>query len=266
MPVIDGLPVPEALRQVPPRAARPGPEEDPVDHRPVIGPPAAAPLRAGGQEHPQALPFLIGQVMAIQSIKHRPDLQDSTSKIHGTRPSRADCVSPASWRTMRSIMMRRNRILIRDVPALLVALGRLRPATWIVDVEPLVVPWDSAPTLFANAANNFAHTARAGVPSVISVIYSSNSRCPRAASRKSCIRIATAARKPWQTSYLRDEPRPVAVAGDQVLTDGLLAWRLGASFLHWQVARPMPRWPRLQRWLARIAAPFLFKDEDGSST
>ncbi len=42
MPVIDRLPVPEALGQVPPRAARPGPEEDPVDHRPVIGPPAAA--------------------------------------------------------------------------------------------------------------------------------------------------------------------------------------------------------------------------------
>src|ERR1700722_1178038 len=34
MPVIDGLPVPEALRQVSPRAARPGPEENPVDHHP----------------------------------------------------------------------------------------------------------------------------------------------------------------------------------------------------------------------------------------
>jgi hypothetical protein len=52
MPVIDGLPVPEALRQVPPRAARPGTEEDPVDHRPVITPPAALP-GIGGQERPQ---------------------------------------------------------------------------------------------------------------------------------------------------------------------------------------------------------------------
>src|SRR5208283_3514504 len=86
MPVIDGLPIPEALRQVPPRAARPGTEEDPVDHRPVIGPPAALP-GIGGQEHPQPLPLLISQVMAFQSLKHRTDLQHQASKIHGTRPS-----------------------------------------------------------------------------------------------------------------------------------------------------------------------------------
>jgi Resolvase, N terminal domain len=73
MPVIDRLPVPEALRQVPPRAPCPGPEEDPVDHRPVIGPPAA-PRRIRRQEHPKTLPFLIGQVMAIQAIEHRTDL------------------------------------------------------------------------------------------------------------------------------------------------------------------------------------------------
>ncbi len=107
---------------------------------------------------------------------------------------------------------------------------------------------------------------RTSVPSVTSVVYSSNSQCPRAADGKSCIRIVTAARKPWRTKYLHNEPRPVAVVGDQVLTDGLLAWRLRASFLQWQVAGPMPPWPRLQRRLGRIAAPFLFKDEDGSST
>src|SRR5450755_2937573 len=87
MPVADGFPVPEPFGQVPPWAARPGAEEDPVDHRPVIGPPAPTPLRAGGQEHPQALPFLIGQVMAIESIKHRTDLHDPATKIHRTRPS-----------------------------------------------------------------------------------------------------------------------------------------------------------------------------------
>src|SRR5450755_3311574 len=61
---------PEALRRIPPRAARPGAEEDPVDHSPVIGPPAALP-RISGQEHPQPLPFLISQVMGV-SVAQAP--------------------------------------------------------------------------------------------------------------------------------------------------------------------------------------------------
>jgi hypothetical protein len=75
-----------ALRQVPPRAARPGAEEDPVDYHPVICPPPAA-RRIGRQEHPQVLPFFLRQVMAIQAIKHPADLHDSAAKTHGTRPS-----------------------------------------------------------------------------------------------------------------------------------------------------------------------------------
>src|SRR5256885_3541371 len=88
MPVIHGLPVPEPLWQIAPRAPRPGAEENPVNHRPVITPPAA-PRRISGQEPPQALPFLISQVMAFQSVKHRTDLHDQATKIHGTRPSGA---------------------------------------------------------------------------------------------------------------------------------------------------------------------------------
>src|SRR5438034_680754 len=86
MPVIDGLPVPEPLRQIAPAAPGPGPEEDPVDNLPVIGPPATA-RRISGQEPPQAVPLLISQIMAIQQIKHRTDLHDPAVKIHGTRPS-----------------------------------------------------------------------------------------------------------------------------------------------------------------------------------
>jgi hypothetical protein len=156
---------------------------------------------------------------------------------------------------MRSVMMRCNQVLIPDVPALPLALGKLRSATLVMDVEPLVVPWNSAPMLFADAAYDFAQSMRATVPSP----------CPGATGGRSCIRIIAAARKLWRTRYLRDEPRPIAVAGDQALTAELLAWRLGASFLHWQVAGPMPQWPP-RRWLGRIAASFLFRAEDGSST
>src|SRR2546429_1056499 len=87
MPVIHGLPVPEPLWQIAPRAPRSGAEENPVNHHPVITPPAP-PRRISGQEPPQALPLLISQVMAFQSVKHRTDLHDPATKIHGTRPSR----------------------------------------------------------------------------------------------------------------------------------------------------------------------------------
>jgi hypothetical protein len=86
MPVIDRLPVPEPLRHITPGAPRPRPEQDPVDHLPVIGPPAT-PRRISGQQPPQPLPLLIGQIMTIQQIKHRTDLHDPAAKIHGTRPS-----------------------------------------------------------------------------------------------------------------------------------------------------------------------------------
>ena len=41
--------------------------------------------------------------------------------------------------------------------------------------------------------------------------------------------------KPWTTRRrlgLRGMETPVIVVGDQILTDGVLAWRLGATFLH----------------------------------
>ena len=64
--VRDGLAVPEAPGM--PRAARPGPEEDPVDHRPVIGAPATP-----GQMHrqkPAGFSLLLERVMTLPAL-HR---------------------------------------------------------------------------------------------------------------------------------------------------------------------------------------------------
>ena len=69
MPVIHGLPVPVPPGQIPPRAAGPGPEQDPVDHHPVIIPPVALPGITGHQRR-QPLPFLISKVVPIQAIIH----------------------------------------------------------------------------------------------------------------------------------------------------------------------------------------------------
>lgn len=48
-------------------------------------------------------------------------------------------------------------------------------------------------------------------------------------------RMVSRGNKPWTTRRrlgLRGSQRPIVVIGDQVLTDGVLAWRLRATFLH----------------------------------
>jgi hypothetical protein len=52
--------------------------------------------------------------------------------------------------------------------------------------------------------------------------------------------------KPLRTASYRVLPRPGAVIGDQVATDGLLARRLGYTFLHWSPPLTgVPLGPRL---------------------
>jgi hypothetical protein len=48
-------------------------------------------------------------------------------------------------------------------------------------------------------------------------------------------RMVSRGNKPWTTRRrlgLQGSSAPLVVVGDQVLTDGLLAWRLRATFLH----------------------------------
>src|SRR5579875_282409 len=89
MPPVDGLPVPGPLRQVPPRAARPDPVEDPVDHHPVVIPPVPPP-RVGRQLRLQPRPLRIGQVMSLQAIIiHKIIQADTDTLICKTRPRTA---------------------------------------------------------------------------------------------------------------------------------------------------------------------------------
>ena len=106
MPVIDGLPVPVATGQIPPRATRPRPPQHPVDHRPVIGPAPTPTRRAIRQQRLQPSPFPISQIM---TIKHTDDLPDPPHEIHGTRPSRGVGVVDAA-----DLQGRRVREIVRD--------------------------------------------------------------------------------------------------------------------------------------------------------
>lgn len=61
VPFIHGLPRPEAFRQVTPLHPGPHSVQNPVDHLPVIAPPATTPV-TDRQERPQSFPFSIAQV------------------------------------------------------------------------------------------------------------------------------------------------------------------------------------------------------------
>ena len=87
MPVIDGLPVPVPLRQVPPRAAGPGPEQDPVDHHPVIVPPAPLPAHRAGIIGSSRCHSSSVRSCRFRRSSTRTDLHQADPKIYGTRPS-----------------------------------------------------------------------------------------------------------------------------------------------------------------------------------
>jgi hypothetical protein len=52
------------------------------------------------------------------------------------------------------------------------------------------------------------------------------------------------------------------VIGDQLPTDGLLARRLGFTFLHWDPRLPgVPPGPRVMHQLGRLARPLFFRKD-----
>ncbi len=97
----------------------------------------------------------------------------------------------------------------------------------IFDVDNTLAPQGADPEPFRELVNNALDRFEA-LPSVVRVIALSNGP-PRGVPR-----MISRGNKPWTTRRRLGLPRgaPIIVAGDQLLTDGLLAWRLGATFLH----------------------------------
>ena len=84
MPPVQGSEVPVARPNIPPRRPRAGPPQDPVDHLPVVVPPASPARRPVGQERLQPCPLCIGQIVTIE---HRSGLPGPRLKIGERRPS-----------------------------------------------------------------------------------------------------------------------------------------------------------------------------------
>lgn len=130
--------------------------------------------------------------------------------------------------------------------------------TMIFDVEPLVAWWDSGrESLDRGIAAVVAELAE--LPDVRAVVFATNSaRRPSAIPSVPGVQVTylASAGKPLRTAPYRALPRPGAVIGDQVATDGLLAYRLGYTFLHWSPRLAgVPLRPRLMGFLGQLARP-----------
>jgi hypothetical protein len=125
-----------------------------------------------------------------------------------------------------------------EPPDLLRRARELLPRTIILDVEPLVAYWDTGPeALDAGIAEILGEIGAGSRVSVVCFATNSDRRpsadCGTPGPGGPRVVYLASARKPFWTAPYRDFPRPGVVIGDQVATDGILARRLGYTFLHY---------------------------------
>lgn len=106
------------------------------------------------------------------------------------------------------------------------------PVIMIFDADNTVVRWGAPTEEFAKQVNRTIDRFTA-VPTVERVIVVTNGR------RRGVDRMISRGNKPWTSRRrlgLRSPESEVWVVGDQVLTDGILAWRLGGRFVQLAIA------------------------------
>ena len=132
----------------------------------------------------------------------------------------------------------------------------------IFDVEPLVAPWDSGQEALDQGIARVLSDIRA-VPSVQVVVFATNS-ARRPAAAPACeglqVRYLASAEKPLRMAPYQGLPPPGAVAGDQIPTDGVLAYRLRFTFLHYMPELTgVPLGPGLMHRWGELVRPLLFR-------
>jgi predicted HAD superfamily phosphohydrolase YqeG len=145
--------------------------------------------------------------------------------------------------------------------------AELTPKTIVIDVEPLVALWDtSRESLDEGLAAVLGQLG--AIPGVEVVCFATNSaRRPSTVPESAGIRVmyVSSARKPMRVAPYQNLPRPGIVIGDQVATDGVLARRLGYTFLHYSPRLAgVPVGPRLLQHCGELVLPFLFRDKSGA--
>jgi hypothetical protein len=160
---------------------------------------------------------------------------------------------------------------VTSLAELFARVGELALKTLVFDIEPLVAPWNGGQQGLDRGVAEVLDQAGA-VPSVRAVVFSTNSaRRPSvfppalpspAVPADLRVEYLASAAKPLRIGPYRDLPRPGAVIGDQVPTDGILAYRLGYLFLHFDPPYgDVPLGPRLMHRWGQIVRPVLFRHQ-----
>jgi len=156
---------------------------------------------------------------------------------------------------------RTPRLIVRDRDTVLAAVVALQPATLVVDVQPFVAPWGSSSDAMMSGAVALCEYLADATPTLRTLVFATNARSAigqQLREERPRVTFVSAAHKPWRTTYLAGAPRPVVVLGDQILTDGLLAFRLHGRFLHWRAHGRIPWWPRVQEMIGGLLVRFMF--------
>jgi predicted HAD superfamily phosphohydrolase YqeG len=147
-----------------------------------------------------------------------------------------------------------------DLPRLL---AEQSVQTAVLDIEPLVAPWNgSRDALDRGVARVVDQIAK--VPGLRAVCFATNSaRRPSHLPDVPGIRVSyvVSASKPLQLGPFTKLPRPGVVVGDQVMTDGLLARRLGYAFLHYRHPQGEPIGPRVLDGCGQLLRPLVFRNQ-----
>jgi len=136
---------------------------------------------------------------------------------------------------------------------------QLSVQTIIFDIEPLIAHWDSDQEALDRGIAHVLTLADA-VPGLKVVCFSTNSLRRPSILPNTKVRAVylAAAGKPLRTSQYQDFPRPGAVIGDQMATDGILARRLGYTYLECPPPDHMPLGPRMMHGLGSLVEPLVF--------
>ncbi len=132
-----------------------------------------------------------------------------------------------------------------------------RPLVVVFDADNTLVRQGASPDDFARHINEVINRFES-LESVERVVVISNGP------QRGADRMIGRGNKPWTSrrrlGITRRSATPIWVVGDQVLTDGVLAWRLGAEFYH-LIIDPNDQFPHqaTMRRLGKYFAPLIFR-------